>query len=139
MNREQLIQDIQERYRQSGRVLNELERRHWAAQEAIKLGRGGITIVCRALRISPNTIKRGMQEIASGQANSCSQSNTRIRKPGGGRKSNKTPLDRMTRANSEINRSMIEAETRASERIVDQDERHSPALTASDDSIQHSS
>ncbi len=55
--------------------------------EAMKLGRGGITIVSQALRISPNTIKRGIQEIATGQADLNANANARIRKPGGGRKS----------------------------------------------------
>jgi len=90
MNREHLIRELQERYRQAGRALSEFQRRHWAAQEAIKLGRGGITLVSKALRISPNTIRRGIQEIESGQAESFLQENARIRRPGGGRKP-KTP------------------------------------------------
>lgn len=100
MNREVVIREIEERYRQLGRSLNEFERRHWAATEAMKLGRGGLTIVSKALRISPNTIKRGIQEIATGQADSTSHTNSRIRKPGGGRKSKKTPLDRLGGARS---------------------------------------
>lgn len=87
MNREDQILELQERYGQSGQTLNELQRRHWAAREAIRLGRGGITIVSQALRISPNTIKRGMQEIAAGLPDV----NSRIRKPGGGRKSKVQP------------------------------------------------
>jgi hypothetical protein len=97
MNREDLIREIQERYRQCGRALNELQRRQWAATEAIKLGRGGITLISKALRISPNTIKRGIQEIADGQVGSSSQANERIRKPGGGRKSKSESVDRLTR------------------------------------------
>ena len=87
MDREDAIREIEERYRQSGRSLNEFQRRLWAATEALKLGWGGISIVSRALRISPNTIKRGIQEIATGQADSLLDANARIRKPGGGRKS----------------------------------------------------
>jgi hypothetical protein len=86
MNREDVIREIEERYRQSGRSLNEFQRRLWAATEAMKLGRGGISIVSKALRISPNTIKRGIQEITTGQVDSLSNANARIRKPGGGRK-----------------------------------------------------
>jgi hypothetical protein len=92
MTREDLIRDIQERYRQSGRTLNELQRRHWAAAEATKLGRGGITIVSKALRMSPNTIKRGMHEITDGEGDSFSRSITRIRKSGGGRKAKKESM-----------------------------------------------
>src|SRR5258708_3721572 len=95
MSQEEVIRDIQERYRQRGRSLNEFQRRQWAAMEALKLGRGGLTVVSKALRISPNTIKRGIQEIGAGQASSDSQMNSRIRKPGGGRKSKKASLDRL--------------------------------------------
>ena len=87
MNRENTILEIQERYRQSGRSFNELERRLWAATEAVRLGRGGITVVSRALRISPNTIKRGIQELGTIPPDSSHDSGSRIRKPGGGRKS----------------------------------------------------
>lgn len=90
MDREDVIREIEERYRQSGRSLNEFQRRLWAATEAMKLGWGGLSIVSKALRISPNTIKRGIQEITSGQVDSLSDANARIRKPGGGRKSQTT-------------------------------------------------
>ncbi|WP_092047000.1 hypothetical protein [Planctomicrobium piriforme] len=89
MNRDDAIREMEERYRQSGRALNELQRRHWAAKEAMTLGRGGITIVSQALRISPNTIRRGIAEIMDGQESVISTANTRIRKSGGGRKSKK--------------------------------------------------
>jgi len=90
MNQDDLIRDIQERYRLLDRSLNESQRRHWAAAEALKLGRGGITLVGKALRISRSTIRRGIQEIAAGRADS----NSQIRKPGGGRKSKRTALER---------------------------------------------
>jgi DNA-binding NtrC family response regulator len=87
MHDETVIHEIHERYRQRARSLNELERRLWAATEAMKLGRGGITAVSKALRISRTTIRRGIQELATGQADSNSRANARIRKVGGGRKS----------------------------------------------------
>jgi hypothetical protein len=102
MNREDEIREIQERYRQSGPSLNELERRHWAAAEATRLGWGGIAFVSEALRISPNTIRRGIQELAAVQAGSTSQEGSRIRKPGGGRKSKKATLDQTAEANPEV-------------------------------------
>ena len=86
MNQEDVIREICERYDQSGRALNERQRRLWAAEEAMKLGHGGIVIVSNALRISPNTIKKGIQEIAAGQADSALGAEGRIRKTGGGRK-----------------------------------------------------
>lgn len=89
MSREHLIRDIRDRYRLIGRSFNEVERRHWAAREALRLRRGGIAAVSKALRISPNTINKGIREIATGQAESYSHPTSRIRKPGGGRKSTK--------------------------------------------------
>lgn len=86
MNEEDAIREIHERFRQSGRALNEFERRLWAATEAMKLGRGGITLVSKALRMSRSTIRRGIQDIATGQADSFALTSARVRKPGGGRK-----------------------------------------------------
>jgi hypothetical protein len=100
MDRQDAIREIEERYRQSGRSLNEFQRRLWAATEAMKLGWGGISIVSKALRISPNTIKRGIQEIATGQADSLLDANARIRKPGGGRKSQNTSSGQCTHTGS---------------------------------------
>jgi len=96
MNQEDSIREVREKYQQLGRPLNELQRRHWAALEALQLGRGGMTIVSKALQISPNTIKRGIQEISAGQGDSRTFAITRIRKPGGGRKSNSLSHDHST-------------------------------------------
>ncbi|WP_437223412.1 hypothetical protein SH661x_003207 [Planctomicrobium sp. SH661] len=87
MHRDELIRDIQARFRELQSPVSEVQRRHWAARESMKLGRGGLTIISRALRISPNTIKRAIHEIQSGEAENYLQENSRIRKPGGGRKS----------------------------------------------------
>lgn len=99
MNQDQLIREIQERYRVLDRTLNERQRRLWAATEALNRGRGGIALVSRALRISPNTIKKGMQEIRSGLGDAAPPP-SRIRKPGGGRKSQRICLDRTTHPHS---------------------------------------
>lgn len=86
MNRQQLIQDIRDRFQQTSGQLNERERRLWAAAEVMRLGTGGMSIVCAALRMSPNTIRRGIQEIADGKAMTDMETEKRVRKPGGGRK-----------------------------------------------------
>ena len=86
MTRNELIFEIQERFQQSGVLLNERQRRLWAAEEALKLGRGGIATVSKALRISPNTIKKGMREISTVQPDGVSDAQLRLRKTGGGRK-----------------------------------------------------
>ena len=85
MNRADIIRGIQERFRRRGQTLNELQRRQWAAREATALGRGGITIVCQALRMSPNTIKRGMRELSAAESGA-RKPELRIRRSGGGRK-----------------------------------------------------
>ena len=87
MNKSATIFELQERFRQVGQMLNELQRRQWAAAEAQKLGRGGITIVSLALHMSRNTIRRGIQEISSAGSGSGELPSPRIRRPGGGRKS----------------------------------------------------
>jgi hypothetical protein len=97
MNRDDLIVELQERYRQAGRSLNERQRRHWAATEATRIGRGGITIVSRALRMSPNTIKRGIHELATEHEDAHMVADGRIRKSGGGRKTRDQAVDRVSR------------------------------------------
>ena len=88
MSHDDLILEIRGRYQQSSGVLNERQRRLWAAAEAMKLGRGGIATVSKALRISPNTIKKGIQEItvAAVVTGDVQAGNNRVRKSGGGRK-----------------------------------------------------
>ena len=117
MNREDVILDLQERYRKRARSLNEVERRQWAAVEAMKLGRGGMSIVSQALRISRNTIRKGIREVATGQADSDSRANAQIRRPGGGRKSKKTAMDRLTGKGSTPDLVVTEPEFQASESL----------------------
>jgi hypothetical protein len=86
MNEDEAIQDIHRRFRESSRSLNEVQRRLWAAAEAIRIGRGGITLVSKALHMSRNTIRRGIQDMAAGESDSTPGATIRIRRPGGGRK-----------------------------------------------------
>jgi transposase len=62
--------------------LDEKSKRLVAAAEALSLGTGNISIVSRATGISPDTIKKGCNELKSGK----SLSDEKIRAPGGGRK-----------------------------------------------------
>jgi Rhodopirellula transposase DDE domain len=73
---------IGERFRALAPELSERGRRVWAASEARVLGRGGIAAVSRASGISPNTIRKGMREIESGER----LEGGRVRRRGGGRK-----------------------------------------------------
>jgi transposase len=73
---------IGERFRALAPELSERGRRIWAASEARALGRGGITAVARASGISPNTIRKGIQEINADDR----LEGGRVRRRGGGRK-----------------------------------------------------
>jgi len=76
------ITGIASRYAALSEVLDERLRRQWAAAEARSYGWGGIRAVSGATRIAPNTIKRGLLQLAAcggGQP-------SRLRRPGGGRK-----------------------------------------------------
>jgi len=88
MSREDVIAQVQEKFRQCHRTLNERQRRQWAAAEALSLGRGGMTIVSLALRMSPNTIKKGMLELEKRRAGLEDDDDARIRRSGGGRRVN---------------------------------------------------
>jgi hypothetical protein len=69
--------------------MDEVTRRKWAASEALTLGRGGENRVFEATGISRTTIRRGIQEAQARKDSNLNQnrSKTRIRQPGGGRKS----------------------------------------------------
>jgi hypothetical protein len=73
---------LRAKYRALAPVLNERARRIWAATEARAAGRGGITLVSRATKISYSTIVRGLNELKSGEDAEFG----RIRRRGAGRK-----------------------------------------------------
>jgi Rhodopirellula transposase DDE domain len=64
-------------------VLNERQRRLWAAAEANTVGYGGVSMVARATGVSRRAIHAGLRELA---AEVREFSLLRIRRPGGGRK-----------------------------------------------------
>ena len=74
---------LRAKYRALAPVLNERARRIWAATEARAAGRGGITLVSRATKISYSTIVRGLNELKSGE----DAESGRVRRRGAGRKS----------------------------------------------------
>ena len=45
------------------RNLNERDRRHYAAVEAMRLGHGGIGYISQLFVIDPKTIKQGIEEL----------------------------------------------------------------------------
>jgi hypothetical protein len=70
---------------------NERICRLWAASEAKQIGRGGISIVAEAIRMSPTTIRRGIREMEQQQTGQVEISSVRSRCPGGGRKKKSIP------------------------------------------------
>jgi len=68
-------------------LLDERERRLWAAVEARAIGRGGISQVAEATGLSRPTIRTGLQELAGPVLATAPQATpARVRRPGGGRK-----------------------------------------------------
>jgi transposase len=69
--------------------LDEATKRRWAGIEALTIGRGGENLVFEATGISRTTIRKGMNEVREKTDDDLieKQAKTRIRTPGGGRKS----------------------------------------------------
>ena len=76
------IEVIRKKYEGISPLLNEFQRRIWAAVEVKSMGRGGLTAVSKATGLSRNTIKRGLHELD----NHDYPPPKRVRKAGGGRK-----------------------------------------------------
>lgn len=76
--------DISTRFKSLEVTFKERSRRLWAAAEALAAGRGGITAVHRATRISRTTIYKGIKEL--GNPEQLRRQSDRTRSPGAGRK-----------------------------------------------------
>jgi hypothetical protein len=73
---------LTQKFRAIWPLLNERTRRLTAANEALQLGYGGVSLVHRACGLSRKAIAKGMGEIEAGDASLAE----RIRRPGAGRK-----------------------------------------------------
>jgi transposase len=82
MAEERVVKWLRSKHEQLVKDLNERARRHWAAVEAMSLGRGGIAAVAEATGISDRTIRNGIKEL-QGEAPA---EDGRQRRAGGGRK-----------------------------------------------------
>jgi hypothetical protein len=80
------IQGIESRYAALATLMDERMRRQWAAAEARSYGWGGMRAVRRATGLSPNTIAKGLVELEAREANPSVVRESRLRKPGAGRK-----------------------------------------------------
>jgi len=76
------IAALKQKFRLIWPLLNERTRRLTAANEALQLGYGGVSLVHRACGLSRNAIARGMNDIEQGDTSLVE----RIRRPGAGRK-----------------------------------------------------
>ncbi len=54
---------VQEKYERLSQMMNERLKRRWAACEALAIGRGGVSAVSEATRMSRTTIRKGIREI----------------------------------------------------------------------------
>ncbi|SRR6266568_1917806 len=77
-------EEIKQRYLRIAGELTERTRRLFAANEALSLGWGGISVVSRATELSRQVISNGIQELQGG----IQAQEGRVRRKGGGRKSN---------------------------------------------------
>lgn len=81
-----VIEQIGKKYSALAPLMNERMRRQWAAAEAEAYGWGGVRAVSAATGIAANTIRKGVLELEARRRDPSSVSQTRIRRPGGGRK-----------------------------------------------------
>ena len=82
----QVIERIQTKYRSLEPEMDERMQRQWAASEARDVGWGGITAVAQATGMSRTTITDGLRELMLPEEERAREA-SRIRRPGGGRKS----------------------------------------------------
>jgi Rhodopirellula transposase DDE domain len=82
-----LQEQMRQKYENLQWALDERVRRLWAANEAMALGRGGVTLVCQATGLSGKTIALGLQEIRQRQTrdSALELERGRIRRAGAGR------------------------------------------------------
>src|SRR3954449_8775091 len=81
------IATVQQKYRSLSPIMDEKLRRRWAASEALALGWGGIVAVAEATGLAQNTIRMGIAENRSSEADPNGETNDpQVRRPGGGRK-----------------------------------------------------
>lgn len=86
---------VRRRFARVRKVLNERQRRLWAAAEAEVLGYGGVSTVARATKISRRAIHVGLRELKAGGA---PLDAGRVRRPGAGRKPLTATQPRVTAA-----------------------------------------
>jgi transposase len=77
------------KYKRLAPYLNESTLRIWAATEALSVGRGGVSLVARATRLSRTTVYAGIRELEGAPSSGPAAegvAGSRVRRPGAGRK-----------------------------------------------------
>jgi hypothetical protein len=85
MERKVLVAGIRKKYQALRSVLDERQRRLWAASEAQSLPHGGVSVIAQATGLSRSTIHAGKRELSKGPGKAMAAG--RVRRMGGGRKS----------------------------------------------------
>ena len=78
-----ILQQTHGRWLEMMSILDERQKRLYAAERALEMGRGGIVMIARVSGLSDRTIGRGVQELRAG---GLSRTDDRVRTPGAGRK-----------------------------------------------------
>ena len=120
------IAAIKSRFEALEPVLDERERRLFAASEARAVGRGGVTAVSQATGIARSTIDRGLADLRSGAV----MLSTRVRRPGGGGKPATETQPRLLETLQELVQSSIRGDPEAPLLWVSKSQRHLSAALA---------
>jgi len=82
-----MLATVQEKFDRLSSMMSEKLRRHWAACEAMAMGRGGISAVAQETGLSRTTIRKGIREVSEEMPHLVEEiAGQRIRRPGGGRR-----------------------------------------------------
>ena len=86
MQNESVLRDIELKYNSLSVLMDERMRRQWAAAESRAYGWGGVRAVSGAIGMSPNTIRKGLAELAARDENPEAPVELALRREGAGRK-----------------------------------------------------
>jgi hypothetical protein len=86
MQNADLIRMIELKYGALSPMLDERQRRQWAAAEALAYGWGGVTAVCHATGMSQDTVRKGVTGLAVREVDPETPIDIRLREPGAGPK-----------------------------------------------------
>ena len=79
-------EQIEAKYRLLSPLMDERMRRQLAAAESRAYGWGGVQAVSGAIRMSPNTIRKGLADLTARENDPHAAIDSRLRREGGGRK-----------------------------------------------------